>query len=404
MPVSETLPDLFTICMKEKHSFLKLLKRLVETETPPSDPKRHHKLFSIIEKELQSIGFDVSIIPGVKSGGQLMARSRDSSANCFQMMLGHVDTVWPLHTLEKMPFDNDETDKNILTGPGIYDMKAGVAMMITALKIMKKKELMPNLQPVIYLNSDEESGSRESKKDILRLAKIMKRVYVLEPSLDPDGKLKTRRKGVGHYDIIIKGISSHAGIEPEKGRSAILELSYLIQKLHELNDPEQGISVNVGKIDGGISSNVVAPESSASVDVRVMTKADAERIDEKIHSLKSTTPGVSIKIEGGFERPPLVQNKRNRALWNAAESIASVLKMELNQGISGGGSDGSYTSLHTATLDGLGAVGDGAHSPTEKIFLRETLQRTALLIHLLMLPDITDKPGDVITEYTYQVE
>jgi glutamate carboxypeptidase len=404
MPVSEALPDLLTICQKEKNNFLKLLKRLVETETPPADPKRHRKLFSILEKELNRIGYRSALYPGVKSGGQLLARNGDIKSDGYQLMLGHVDTVWPLRTLEKMPFSKGQEDVNILTGPGIYDMKAGVAMMITALKIMKKKKLVPKLQPVIYLNSDEETGSRESKRDILRLAKVVKRVFVLEPSLDPDGKLKTRRKGVGHYDIKIKGVSSHAGIEPEKGKSAILELSYLIQKLHELNDPEHGITVNVGKIDGGISTNVIAPESSASVDVRVMTKADAERVNEKIYSLKATTPGVTLEVDGGFERPPLVQNKRNRTLWIAAESFASLMNMELKQGISGGGSDGSYTSLHTATLDGLGAVGDGAHSPTEKIFLRETLQRTALLIHLLMLPDISDEPADVVAEYAYQAE
>jgi len=202
--------------------------------------------------------------------------------------------------------------------------------------------------------------------------------------------LKTRRKGVGHYEIVIRGVSSHSGIEPEKGKSAILELSYLIQKLHSLNDPEQGISVNVGKIDGGISTNVVAPESSASVDVRVLTKKDSERIDKEIQSISSSTPGVTLEITGGFKRPPLVQNERNRKLWNAAECIAGELDFELNQGISGGGSDGSYTSVYTSTLDGLGAVGDGAHSPTEKIFLNETLQRVALLAHLLLMPDVEE--------------
>jgi glutamate carboxypeptidase len=218
----------------------------------------------------------------------------------------------------------------------------------------------------------------------------MNRVFVLEPSLDPDGKIKTRRKGVGHFDVIIKGISSHAGIEPEKGRSAILELSYLIQKLHQLNDPENGVSVNVGTIDGGISTNVVAPESHASVDVRVKTKADAKRLKEKITSMDSDTEGVTLEIRGGFRRPPLVQNKRNRALWNTAKEIGHQLGLELTQGTSGGGSDGSYTSLYTATLDGMGAVGDGAHSPTERIFLHETLERIPLIVNLLLQPPVNN--------------
>jgi glutamate carboxypeptidase len=214
---------------------------------------------------------------------------------------------------------------------------------------------------------------------------------VLEPSLDPDGKLKTRRKGVGHFEVKITGTSSHAGIEPEKGRSAIVELSYIIQKLHELNDPENGISVNVGKIDGGISTNVVAPESSASVDVRVLTKKDAERVEQRIKEIETTTKDVSLDITGGFGRPPLVVNKRNRVLWNAASHIGSELGIELKEGTSGGGSDGSYTSEYAATLDGLGAVGDGAHSPTERIFLKETLQRTAILVNLLLLPSLSDE-------------
>jgi glutamate carboxypeptidase len=387
--MSETATKLNLIkdCKNQQASFLKLLKRLVEIETPPADQKSHHKLFNILQKELEALGYQTSHYPGNKSGGTLLGRPSLKSKTAFQMMLGHADTVWPKGTIQKMPFNREG---NVLTGPGVYDMKAGIAMMISALSIIKNAGLEPSVQPLILINSDEETGSKDSKQIIERLAKISSRVYVLEPSLDPDGKLKTRRKGVGHYDVILKGVSSHAGIEPDKGRSAIVELSYLIQKLHSLNDPEQGVSVNVGMINGGISTNVVAPESSASVDVRVLTKKDAERLDREIRSIQPTTPGVTLEIDGGFKRPPLVKNARNRVLWNAATEIATELDFELKEGISGGGSDGSYTSVITATLDGLGAVGDGAHSPTEKVLLDETVQRTALLVRLLMLPDLTE--------------
>jgi glutamate carboxypeptidase len=388
-------------CMKEKAGFVKLLRRMVQLETPPAGRKSHQKFFALLEKELRSLDYDTTVYPGQKSGGQILARPQNKLTGGYQLLLGHADTVWPEGTLQKMPFSKED---NVLSGPGIYDMKAGISMMVTALKILQKHELQPAIQPVIFINSDEETGSTDSVANIMRLAKMMKRVYVLEPSLDPDGKLKTRRKGVGHYEIIIKGVSSHAGIEPEKGKSAILELSYLIQKLHALNDPEQGISVNVGKIDGGISTNVVAGESSASVDVRVLTKKDAERIDKEIQSITSTTPGVTLEITGGFKRPPLVQNDRNRMLWNAAQSIADELGFELNQGISGGGSDGSYTSIHTATLDGLGAVGDGAHSPTEKIFLEETLERVALLTLLILIPDLNGKSTTEFPDISELVE
>jgi len=367
--------------------FLNILQKLVETETPPANPASHKTLFSIVLKELEQIGFEASLYNGIKSGGQLFARPKVRNSDCYQLLLGHVDTVWPADTINKMPFN---IEGNTLTGPGVYDMKAGVAMMLTALKIIQVYRLKPDVTPVLFLNSDEESGSRESASRIKLLARAMNRVLVLEPSLDPDGKIKTRRKGVGHFDVIINGISSHAGIEPEKGKSAILELSYLIQKLHNLNDTENGVSVNVGTIDGGISTNVVAPESRASVDVRVKTKADAKRLTDEITSIQSDTEGVTLEMKGGFRRPPLVKNKRNRALWKAAQEIGEQLGLNLTEGTSGGGSDGSYTSLYTATLDGLGAVGDGAHSPTERVFLKETLERIPLIVHLMLQPPLQE--------------
>jgi glutamate carboxypeptidase len=371
-------------CGALEKKFISLLGQLVKNETPPAKPGSHKKLFSILENELQLLDYDTEILPGKKSGGQLYARPSKRNGGCYQMLLGHVDTVWPEGTLKKMPFQRDD---NVLTGPGIYDMKAGIVMMILALRLIRDLGLKPDVAPVLFINSDEETGSRDSAERIKNMARAMTRVYVLEPSLDPDGKLKTRRKGVGHFEVKIQGVSSHAGIEPEKGRSAIVELSYLIQNLNALNEPEKGISVNVGKIDGGISTNVVAPESSASVDVRALTNKDAERIERAIKSIEPSTPGVKLEISGGFKRPPLVQNKRNRDLWQAALYIGNELGIDLTEGTSGGGSDGSYTSLYTATLDGLGAVGDGAHSPTEMVLLEETLRRIALLVNLLLLPD-----------------
>jgi len=389
--------ELFAPDKLQEQAFLTLLEKLVTIETPPRDVSAHQNIFALLKKELDKLGYESEIYPGQTCGGQLWARPPGSSSAGYQLMLGHVDTVWPQSTLQRMPFNKEG---NVVTGPGIYDMKAGIVMMLMALKMIQSAGLNPALQPVIFLNSDEETGSGESREKILRLARAVKRVYVLEPSLDLDGKLKTRRKGVGHFNITVKGISSHAGIEPEKGRSAILELSHLIQKLFDLNDPEQGVSVNVGTIDGGISTNVIAPESHASVDVRVLTKRDADRLEKQIKLLKATTKDVTLNIAGGFNRPPLVQNKRNRTLWEAARTIGLMLGIELKQGISGGGSDGSFTSLHSATLDGLGAVGDGAHSPNEHILLEETLQRIGLLAHMLMIPDTTGKEVDDILSFS----
>ncbi|MCC5913527.1 MAG: M20 family metallopeptidase, partial [Balneolaceae bacterium] len=383
MVEDETASEILQQCLGKEEQFVSLLKRLVEIETPSDDPESHKKIFKVIEEELQDLGYRVEHYPGTESGGQILARPAHSNSSGGQLLLGHVDTVWPKGTLQKMPFN---IEGNVLTGPGIYDMKSGIAMMVVALTVLKEKKLTPELEPVIFLNSDEEVGSEDSMEQVVRVAKSVDRVYVLEPSLDLDGKLKTRRKGGGRYNVKISGVSAHAGIEPEKGRSAIVELSHVIQKLNELNDPKKGISVNVGTVRGGSATNVVAAECNASVDVRVLTNSDAERIDKAIKSLEPTTPGVTLDITGGVKKPPMDQNDRNRALWLAAKVIGSKLDIELEQGISGGGSDGSYTTQYTATLDGMGAVGDGAHNPNERILLKETVERIALLAGMLLLP------------------
>jgi len=216
------------------------------------------------------------------------------------------------------------------------------------------------------------------------LARRVERVFVLEPSLGPEGRLKTARKGVGRYTITITGRAAHAGLDPGAGASAILELAVVVQKLFALNDADRGITVNVGTIDGGLQPNVVAPRSRAVVDVRTRTLADAGTIDAAIRSLTPSTPGTRIEVEGGTGRPPLEPTPRNRELWLLACEAAGALGITMDQGLAGGGSDGSTTSQITATLDGLGAVGDGAHAAHECLVVSRTLERAALLAMLLM--------------------
>lgn len=275
-----------------------------------------------------------------------------------------------------------------MRGPGIYDMKAGLVEMIFALKALQALELQPKVAPIIFINSDEEIGSRESTRYVRRLAQLVDRALVLEPSLGLTGKIKTARKGVGRFEIKVSGKAAHAGLDPGAGASAILELSHVIQKLFALNNPDQGISVNVGVIDGGTRANVVAPESSAVIDVRVETQADGQRIENVIHAIQPEDPSVSLNIEGGIGRPPMERTPANRQLWNVATDLASVLNIDLEQGTAGGGSDGNTTSLYTATLDGLGAVGDGAHAAHEFIYTDQLPQRCALLTVLLLAPPL----------------
>jgi glutamate carboxypeptidase len=275
-----------------------------------------------------------------------------------------------------------------MTGPGIYDMKAGLALMICALRALQECRLETAVTPVIFINSDEEIGSHESKPNLMRLAKTANRVLVLEPSMGPEGRFKTARKGVGQFTIRVRGKAAHAGLEPEEGASAILELSRVVQKLFALSDPGRGITVNVGTIDGGIRPNVVASESTAVADVRVMSMEQARAIEETIHGLQPEIPGTAIEVEGGVRTPPLERTPRNRALWEVARQAGRELGLELEECLAGGGSDGSLTSLYAPTLDGLGAVGGGAHAAHESIEMDRLIERGALLALLLASPPL----------------
>ena len=279
-----------------------------------------------------------------------------------------------------------EVGNGVIRGPGVYDMKGGLVQMVFALRALRELDLEPAVTPVVFINSDEEVGSKESARHIRRLARVAERVFVLEPSLGPSGKLKTARKGVGRFSVLVEGVAAHAGLNPEEGASAILELSYLIQALFALNDPARGTTVNVGTIDGGFSPNVIAPQSRAVVDVRVPTREEACRVKEQILGLKPLTPGVRLRVEGGMGRPPMERTPRNQRLWERARELGEALGLGLEEGMAGGASDGNTTSLFTATLDGLGAVGDGAHALHEFVYADRMVERCALLVLLLMEP------------------
>lgn len=368
----------------KRGDMLAFLGRLVLAESPSSVPESQAHVQSILLEALQALDYEVQIIQGKKTGGHLLARTQQFGPLApEQLLLGHCDTVWPLGTLKQMPF---ETDGEIVRGPGVYDMKGGLTQMLFALQALRDLQLKPNIAPVIFINSDEEIGSLESDQHISKLAQQAKRAFVLEPALGLTGRLKTARKGVGHFEIMITGIAAHAGLDPDKGASAILELSHQIQQLYSLNDRERGISVNVGTVTGGLRSNVVAPSSSASIDVRVPNQNEANRMESAIYELRPITPGVSIEIRGKIGRPPLERTVSNRRLWNLALKIGREINIHLEEGIAGGASDGNITSQFTATLDGLGAVGDGAHAAHEFVFLEKMSERAALLAMLLLAP------------------
>ena len=381
-----TSADILAYLAGQQDFLVVLLQRLTLAESPSDVPGSQGEIREIIATELEKRDFAVKRVPGRKSGGMLHARPRGRDRkNPAQMILGHYDTVWPIGTLAKMPF---ECDGEIVRGPGVFDMKGGVVQALMAIDAIRHFELEASLTTHVFLNSDEEIGSRESRRYIEKLAPGMDRVFVLEPSLGPTGKLKTTRKGIGRFTITVSGEAAHAGLDPGTGASAILELSHVIQELFALNDLDKGITVNVGTIDGGLRPNVVAPRSEAVVDVRVAKLSDAKRIEKAIRCLQPVTPGTTIEVEGLFGRPAMEQTPANRELWRLACKLGEELGIDLAEGMAGGGSDGNFTSLYTATLDGMGAVGDGAHARHEHLRIQPTIERAALLTLLLLAPPL----------------
>lgn len=359
------------------------LRELALAESPTTAPEAQARVQALLREPLEGSGFLVEVLPGQQSGGHLYAGRPQDEGRPRQLLLGHSDTVWPIGTVDEMPV---AVRGPKMVGPGVYDMKAGLTQMVFALRALDELGLEPAVAPTIFVNSDEETGSDESTPHIRRFAADVERVFVLEPSLGAEGRIKTARKGVGRFDVVARGRAAHAGLDPEKGRSAILELSYVIQKLFALNDPAAGVNVNVGRVVAGLRPNVIAPEGRAEIDVRVPTQEAARRVEAAIYDLQPETPDVTLEITGAVYRPPLERTPRNRALWELARTFGRDLGLALQEGTAGGGSDGNTTSPLAATLDGLGAVGDGAHASHEFVYVDAMPQRAALLALLLLAP------------------
>ncbi len=368
---------------------LDYLRKLVLTESPSSEPSSQKEVFDILAEPLREMNYETVHLSGHTSGGQFYARPKDrEKAVPYQLLLGHADTVWPLGTLNSMPF---EIDGNTVRGPGAYDMKGGLVQFIWSLKALHELGVEPSVTPVVFVSSDEELGSEESRNRIEHLARHANRAYVTEPSAGPTGKLKTTRKGVGVYQITIRGRSAHAGVEPEAGRSAIFELSHVIQKLHSLNDSAHGTTVNVGVVEGGTRVNVIPELCTAQVDVRVSSVSDGEQLDDEIRNIQPVQSGVKIEVTGGLDRSPMEETPRNKALWSVASKLGLELGLTLEKSHSGGGSDGNLTSPFTATLDGLGSIGGGAHAPHEFLLADALIERTALMALLINAPALSPK-------------
>ncbi len=371
-----------------RDQMLALLEALVRAESPTDVPEAQADVQAALTRLLEALGFRVQFLPGEgESGGHLYARPQARPrGRPVQLLVGHCDTVWPQGTLQEMPF---EVEGEKVRGPGVFDMKGGLVQMLFALAALRAVSSEPSVVPVVFINSDEERGSPTSQRHLVRLARCAHRAFVLEPALGLDGKIKTARKGAGRFTVRIEGKSAHAGLDPESGSSAILELSHVVQTLHALNDPDAGVSVNVGTIDGGTRPNVVADAGMAEVDVRIETHEQARRVEDAIRGLEASTAGTSLHIEGGIGRPPMTPGPAARRLWAQAQQAAAQLDLHLDAGRSGGVSDGNLISQHTPTLDGLGPVGDGAHARHEFCYVDRMVERSALLALLLAQPPLS---------------
>jgi glutamate carboxypeptidase len=301
----------------------------------------------------------------------------------YQLLVGHADTVWPLGSVEQIGL---ASENGVVRGPGVYDMKGGLVEIVFALRALHELGLEPEVAPVVVVNTDEEIGSPESRVVLERLARCADRALVLEGAYGPAGKIKTARKCVGRFTLLVRGRAAHAGVNPEQGASAILELSHQVQRLFALNDREHGVTVNVGQIDGGLRPNVVAAEARAEIDVRVPTMEAARDVERAILGLRPVGEDVAVEVTGRFARLPLERTERNRALWRATRAAGETLGLELEDVAVGGASDANITSVHTATIDGLGPLGDGAHAPDEHVVAASLPERAALLALLVLLP------------------
>lgn len=366
---------------------LELLQSLVEIESPSDGKAAVDRCVDLVASRAELLGGRIRRHRQREFGDLLEVRfGRAGRGNKPILLLGHLDTVWPSGTLEKMPF---RVEKGRVWGPGVLDMKAGVAMALTAIEYLQKRLGQEKRPIVLLLVSDEEMGSPASRAVTEKIARECEAVYVLEPAqgLEP-GAYKTARKGIGHYRVDVTGVAAHSGVDFEKGHSAIAELAYQIGVIQGFTDLQHGITVNIGTVQGGTRSNVVAAEAWAEVDVRIARKADVATIDRRFRRLRVQDRHCVLRIDGGLNRPPMERTRGTVALFKRAATLARGMGFVLQEAATGGGSDGNFTSaLGVPTLDGMGAVGEGAHATHESLLLKDLAPRTALLTAMLMRPE-----------------
>jgi len=374
------MPDLRSLCSLCLPDTVALLRQLAALESPSHDKAAVELCVAFVAEQLRTLGADVMIVPQTTFGNQIQATWPGVEQSTQFLTLCHLDTVWPIGTLAGMPL-REENGK--LFGPGVYDMKAGAAILLAALRVLRETGLPPKHTVRMLFTGDEEVGSLTSRDLIEAEARRSLLTIVLEPAL-AGGQIKTFRKGVGNFTVVAHGRAAHAGGDHQKGINAIEELAYHIPVLQKLTDYTTGTTINVGTIKGGSASNVVPERAELEVDFRISQMAEINRVVTAIQGLQPVLNGARLEISGGLNRPPMEHNAAMVKTFEQARRLAAGIGLTLEEGSTGGGSDGNFTAgLGIPTLDGMGAVGDGAHAAHEHVVIASLADRAALLATIL---------------------
>jgi glutamate carboxypeptidase len=361
-------------------SMVEELRRLVEFESP-TDAKVHvDRLGTYVAGVCTGLGAAVEVFPREATGDLLIARWNADAPGKPIMILTHLDTVWPVGTLDRMPL---RRESGLLYGPGAVDMKGGVLVALEAIRALVERDELPDRPVWLFFNTDEERGSRYSRDLIQEIAPACGLVLVMEPGTRSEA-IKCWRKGMARYAIYTKGRATHAGFTPEEGINAVIEAAHQALALHRLNDLQNGTSVSVTIIEGGFTINVIPPDARLEVDVRFLSASEAERVDQAIQSLAPVLPGAQVIVEGGIDRGPMAYDDQMKRAVGQLQAIGASIDLEIHAEGSGGASDGNFTAaLGVPTLDGLGAAGAGLHAADEHVIIRSLPRRAALLARVL---------------------
>lgn len=383
MKTSSRMLSLVEWLRPREGAMTRLLGKFVRAESPSFDKTAVDLFGRMVTAEWRRRGAGVTLLRQRERGDHIRAEwnPRGNRAGGQILVLGHLDTVYGLGTLARMPF---RLSRGRAYGPGTFDMKGGLVIALSAVDALNGTGRAPQKRIVFLWTSDEEIGSGTSRSAIEREARRSDAVLVLEPASGPDGCVKTGRKGVGEIEIVAKGRAAHAGLNPEDGINAIEEIALQIARISRWNQPSREITVNAGTIEGGTRTNVIPEKARVVVDVRAARAGDMRALERKFRALRPILPGAKLQIRGGFNRPPM-ERKNSDALYAQARALAKEMGVTLGEACVGGGSDGNFTAaLGVPTLDGLGAVGEGAHSPNENILIRALPERAALVAGLLL--------------------